>query len=294
MGVLVVGASGTVGRHVVRALVRRNADVVAFVRNPGPRFAGGVRVIEGDLADPDTVRKAVTGCRAMFLLTPHCPQQVTWQNHAVDAAADVGARVVKLSSWGPAVHADSPVPGARRHWITQQYILKRQLPYTFLQPNYFAQVLVDRYAGHVRRTGRLVSPAGDRGISIVDVRDVAEVAACCLVDPNHDGQTYVLTGPTAPTYAYIAGMLCALTGREVRYVDLTDAQFAEWAAAQGRADWEVAHATEIFRLSRAGAGDRVTGDVERVTGRAPRSIADFLAEHRTAFTPAPRGARAEP
>lgn len=286
MSILVIGAAGTIGRHLVRELVDRDVDVTAFVRGPVPhgQFTHPrISVAFGDLGQPDTVHKAAAGCTAVFVLTPHSPNQVDLQNTAVDAAAGVGAKVVKLSSWGPVVQSDSPVPGARRHWITQQYILKRQIPYTFLQPNHFMQVLIARYAGEMRRTGRLAAPAGGCGISMIDARDVAEVAALTLIDPGHDGSSYVLTGPTAPSYGQIAQLVGGLTGRDVGYDDLSEKDYAAWAAEQGRLPWEVEHATAIYRLYRTGVGELVTDDVERITGHPPRSIEEFLAEHRNHF-----------
>jgi uncharacterized protein YbjT (DUF2867 family) len=288
MAVLVIGATGTVGRHVVRELVNRDVEVTAFVREPVPdaQFTHPrISFALGDLGQPNTVHKAAANCTAVFILTPHSPDQVALQNTAVDAAAATGAKVVKLSSWGPVVRSDSPVPGARRHWITQQYILKRQIPYTFLQPNHFMQVIITRYAGEIRRTGRLGAPAGDCGISMVDIRDVAEVAALTLIDPGHDGCSYLLTGPAAPSYRQIAQLVGGLTGRDVTYHDLSEEEFAAWTAEQGRLPWEVEHAAAIYRLYRAGVGELVTDDVERITGHPPRGIEEFLTEHRNHFIP---------
>jgi len=292
MTVLIIGASGNIGRNVVSELVKRDVEVVALVRKSehgvtadGPLSDPQVRIAEGDLTQPDTIRKAADGCTSIFVLTPHSPDQVELQNTAVDAASDVGAKIVKVSSWGPSVYKDSPVPGGYRHWLTQQYVIEQQVPYTFLQPNYFMQVLINRYANDVRRRGVLPSPAGSRGISMVDVRDVAEVAACTLIEPGHDGRSYVLSGPTAPTYDQIALMLTRLTGRDVTYHDLSEDEFARWMKDEGRQPWETDHAAAIFRLYRTGIGELVTDDVERVTGRPPRTIEDFLTEHRSYFMP---------
>jgi uncharacterized protein YbjT (DUF2867 family) len=169
----------------------------------------------------------------------------------------------------------------------QQYTIRRQVPYTILGPNYFMRNLVNRSAGDVRRRGVLLSPAGTRGISMVDPRDVAAVAARVLTEDGHRGHTYTLTGPTAPTYAEIAAMLTRLTGREVRYYDIPADEFAAWMESEGREPWETAHAAAIFQLYREGAGELITDDVLRVTGHRPRSIEAFLAETREKFLPAP-------
>jgi uncharacterized protein YbjT (DUF2867 family) len=292
MSVFMIGGSGNIGQRVIRTLLDRGTEVTALVREaegePDPKSAlalPGVRRVRGDLRDAASLRAGAEGCDAVFVLTPHSPDQVELQNAAVDVAADVGARVVKLSSWGPAVREDSPVPGARRHWITQQHILKRGLPYTILCPNYFMQVLINRYAGHLRRTGTLVSPAGSRGISMVDAQDVADAAAVVLTEDGHDGHTYTLSGPTAPTYAEIAETLSVLTGRHVDYHDLSPQEFDEWMADENRKSWETDHAAAIFGLYRQGVGETITDDVLRVTGRPPRAIDDFLKANIHHFTP---------
>jgi uncharacterized protein YbjT (DUF2867 family) len=293
MSVLVIGAAGNVGRLVVRAVLDRGTPVTALVRDTERTVpkgsvlaAPGVTRIIGDLTRPASIRRAMARCESVFLATPHSPDQVELQNAAVDAAAETGARLVKLSSWGPSVHEGSTVPGARRHWLTQQYAHARGVPATFLCPNYFMHVLTSRYAGEVRRRGVLVSPAGWRGISMVDARDVAEVAARVLTEDGHVGATYTLSGPTAPTYSKIADLLSQLTGRTVRYHFMSDAEFERWMAAEGRQEWETAHAAGIFAFYRAGGGELITDDVRRITGHPPRSIEDFLAERYAEFTPA--------
>jgi uncharacterized protein YbjT (DUF2867 family) len=291
MSVFVIGATGNIGRRVVRYLVDRGASVAALVRETeelpadSPLALPGVRIVRGDLRQPTALAEQAKGCQAVFVLTPHAPDQVELQNAAVDVAADIGAGVVKVSSWGPAVREDSPVPGARRHWITQQYILKRGLPYTILCPNYFMQVLLNRYAAEVRRSARLVSPAGTRGISMIDAADVAEVAAEALITGSHWGRIYTLSGGRAITYPEIVEQLSKLTGRPVSYHDQSDREFADWMAGEHRQQWETDHAAAIFSLYRQGVGELVTDDVRAVLGREPLSIDDFLKANVQHFLP---------
>ncbi len=292
MSVLVIGATGNIGRLVVSAVLDRGTEVVGFCRQAerGQEPAGldraGVRLAYGDLRDPESVRKAAAGCDAIFVLTPHSPNQVELQGAAIAAAADTGARVVKISSWTPSVYADTPVPGSWRHFTTQQQLIDREVPFTILGPNYFMHNLVNRYAPDVQARGLLLSPAGDRGISMVDARDVAEAAATVLTESGHEGCTYTLSGPSAPTYSEIARQLTELTGRDVTYYDMNDNEFRIWMAAQGRQDWETDHAAAIFALYREGIGELVTSDVETLTGHPARSIESFLQERKADFLPA--------
>src|SRR5215813_153408 len=113
MSVLVIGAAGTVGRLVVRQLLDRRVGVTALVPDtpvpPGSVLAApGVTRVTGDLTRPAGLRRAMAGCESVFVATPHSPDQVALQNAVVDAAAEAGARLVKLSSWGPSVFERSP------------------------------------------------------------------------------------------------------------------------------------------------------------------------------------------
>src|SRR5262249_60469611 len=100
---------------------------------------------------------------------------------------------------------------------------------------------------------------------------------------SHAGRTYTLSGSAAPTYPQLADMLTELTGRPVRYRYLSDFDFATWMAAEGRPDWETAHAVAIFAFYRNGGGELGTDHAERITGHPPRPVEDFLAEHNTEF-----------
>src|SRR5262249_60094638 len=90
-------------------------------------------------------------------------------------------------------------------------------------------------------------------------------------------------GPAARRSRHPAEMLPGLTGRPVGYRSLSDFDFATWMAAEGRRDWETAHAVAIFAFYRNGGGELVTDHVERITGHPPRPVEDFLAEHNTEF-----------
>ncbi|WHM35482.1 NAD(P)H-binding protein [Streptomyces sp. BPTC-684] len=281
MTVFVIGAAGGLGQLVVRALRERDVEVAVLARDPERVPAGpGVRVVAGDLSDPASVRAAAEGCASLFL-SASC--DVECQSAAVDVAADVGARLVKMSPWQAAVREDSPAPGARHHWITERYLAKRDLPYTILSPNYPMQELIRHYAPEVRRRGVLVDPAGGRGVSVVDEHDVAEAAARVLTEPGHEGRTYALTGPAAPTFAQLAELLAGLLSAPVSASELAGPELAAWLAREHR-PWE-AELDALFGQFREGAGEPVTEDVLRVTGHEPRQVADFLKAHLHHFLP---------
>jgi uncharacterized protein YbjT (DUF2867 family) len=288
--VLVVGASGNTGAAVIRQLLDRGAKARALVRDRGGEVARapvladpGVDLVAGDLARPETLAKAVEGCDGMFVTTPHAPEMCELQGNAIDAATAVGAHVVRVSGWTPSVAADSPAPGGRRHWATEQHLKESGLPYTILQCNYFAQNLVNRNASSIVGNDMLAGPLADARISMVDAADIAAVAACALTEQGHENTTYTLSGPAAVSYQEIVDTLSSLLGRTIRYVDVPPDDFRRWMLENGRLEWEADHALALFEMYRAGLGETVTDAVERVTGQPPQSVESYLRRNLDAF-----------
>ena len=93
----------------------------------------------------------------------------------------------------------------------------------------------------------------------------------------------MLTGPTAPTYAQIAAAIQAETGTPVSVVDVTPEQAGPGRSARGLSDWEAHHLAEMLALFRSGAAQEVTDDLPSLTGRAARSVPDFVRDHRDLF-----------
>ncbi|MGI5176506.1 hypothetical protein ACQEVZ_09275 [Dactylosporangium sp. CA-152071] len=118
----------------------------------------------------------------------------------------------------------------------------------------------------------LIGATGNAGISLVDTRDVGDVCAELLTEDRWTGQTVVLTGGRAVTYREIAGLLGAET------VDITPADVRASLLERGTALWEAEHFQEMYQLFRDGQSEFVTPDVERVLGRAPRTVEDYLQE----------------
>lgn len=116
----------------------------------------------------------------------------------------------------------------------------------------------------------------------VATRDVGAVGAAVLCGSGHDGRTYRLTGPAAITYAEIAAIL------DVQYVDIPPAAAREQLIASGMPDWLVEHLDRAFALIRHGEFEDTTDAIRVLTGREPRSFAEFARDHAGAFArPAP-------
>jgi uncharacterized protein YbjT (DUF2867 family) len=131
--------------------------------------------------------------------------------------------------------------------------------------------------------GVLYGMFGEGRVAFIDARDIAAVAAELLTNPGHQGASYTLTGPEALSAAEVAERLSAATGRQVRSVDLGPDGYRQALAGAGMPGWLVDGVVESNTMLAAGHGATVTNEVARLTGRPPRTFAQFAADHQAAF-----------
>jgi uncharacterized protein YbjT (DUF2867 family) len=289
--ILVTGATGNVGAHVVRELQARAADVRALVRDPRAAAArlGGADLVQGDFDDPASLKHALAGVDRVYLCAADGPRKTAHESAVIDAAAEAGVeRIVKLS----AMHADpaSALPAYRWHGEIEARLRDSQVPAVVLRPAFFMTNLL-MVAGGVAHTGTLYAPTAGRRVAMVDIRDVAEAAAVTLLADGRAGRTYELTGPAAVTFGEVAAALAEATGRPVASVDLTEEQARPRFEGAGHPDWLAAHLAGVFGVIRAGGFEGATGDLPAIIGRPGRGIAGFARDHAAAFMapPEPRG-----
>lgn len=269
--IVVTGATGNVGGELVRILAGAGERVVAVSRRPGA-VPDGVEHRPADLADPASLRPALAGADALFLLVAgDDPEGI------VAAARDAGVhRVVLMSSLGVGTR-----PEAYRHAAAFEAAVRGSgLAWTILRSgglnsNTFA------WAASVRADRTAAAPFGDVGLPTVDPADVAEVAAAALREDRHAGATYELTGPAPVTPRERAAALAAALGTPVRFVEQTrDEARAEMLAVMPE---PIADGTLAILGDPLPAERRVSPDVERVLGRAPRSFAAWVTRTAGAF-----------
>jgi ketosteroid isomerase-like protein len=157
-----------------------------------------------------------------------------------------------------------------------------------LRANFFMTNLIVS-ADPVRGAGTLPAPAGGGAVAMIDPRDVAAAAAAVLADPHAVAGRYELTGPAAVTYGDVARILSQATGRPIHYVDLPEQAATDAFTDSRLPDWLVTHLTGAFRLIREGGLGTTTDTIVTLTGRPPRSLATFAADHAGAFAPTEPG-----
>jgi uncharacterized protein YbjT (DUF2867 family) len=283
--ILVTGASGKVGQHVVRELAARKEKPRLFLRDPakGAQFKGLYSdVAQGDFDKPDTVAKALQGIDAVFLLTPVDQRQTAWEKAFIDAAKTAAVkRVVYLSAIGAA--PDSPMALGRAHAEVEAYLKASGIPWTILQPNGFTQNFLNDVAA-IRAQGAFYYPAGDAArVSFIDTRDIGTAAAVALLEDTHAGKTYVLTGPDPVTYREAAALIGKARGKPVKYVAVSEEDAKKAMLGAGMPEWFVNDLIALQRLFKAGRCAAVTTDLPRLLPDVPYTVDDFAKDYAAQF-----------
>ena len=284
--VLVTGATGQVGGAVLEELVRRGVQARAMVRTED-RSAGlaalGVKAVVGDLERPETLPGVLSGAGRVFLMSRDDPNQPEMEGALIEAAGRIGVgRIVKLSASGAA--PDSPVALMRRHAQAERILEASGVGYTILRPQLYMQNFL-RFGPSIATEGRFSAPMDDRQFALVDVRDVARVAAAALTEEAHAGETYVVSGPEALSYGDAAEAIGAAIGEEVAYEPTKPVAFRdELVAERGMPRWRADELAFIASAYGGGAGELVTDIVRRVGGEPPRTFEEFAKEHADHFT----------
>ena len=221
MTILVTGATGRVGRHLVQQLVQRDAKVRVLTRNPaGTDFPAAVEVMQGDLLDLATLRRAFSGVSTLFLLNAVTGDEFTQALITLNIARESGVeRVIYLSVFG----ADSAVnvPHFAVKFGAERMLAAMGFGATILRPSYFIDneaMIKDVILQH----GIYPMPLGGKGVAMVDARDIAEVAALELIRRDQapgrlPSTTLNLVGPDTLTGEGAAAIWSELLGRPIHY-----------------------------------------------------------------------------
>lgn len=278
MRILVTGATGTVGSHVLRHLLDRGHDAVAAVRQPAGRdLPDGAGRVAYDVTRPETFGPALAGADALFLMLP--PGAGGDLKAVVDAAEAAGVgRIAYLS-----------VQGADRNSLLPHRAIEKRLEdgtaqALLVRASYFMQNLSEVHVDDVRQ-GEIAVPAGRGATSFVDARDVAEVAAAWLA-----GETPTLgtgaavaievTGPEALDYFEVAAILSDVLDRRIVYTRPGAVEFFRHERDKGCAATFAGVMTGLYTSARLGLADTLADGVERALQRPARSTREFAEDYR--------------
>jgi len=298
--ILVTGAAGSVGavgRTVVESLRRRGLPVRALVRREDERAealrATGAEVVAGDLTHGADVMRALSGCRRLYFgmsLSASYLEATVIAAAAARQQGDIEVFVnisqMTVSQMTLANMTDSPQQ--RQHLLAEQVLNWSGLPVVHVRPTAFLEnfFFLNWAAESIKKDGTIRLPFGAGRTSPVAVQDVAEVITVILANSaDHIGKVYELTGPKSQDMRAMAAEYSSALGRTITYVDVP---VEEWRDQElrhrGLPQHVLEHLVTMAHLHAANRYDRMTHDVEKVTGRPALSVHDFVAKHLDLFT----------
>lgn len=273
MTIVVTGATGTVGRGIVEALVEAGQQVRALTRDPQrARFPDGVEVVQGDLAEPTSLEGVFDGAEALHLITfagtGFGPVALEHGQEIVDMAVRAGVKRITVLRGIDSSSVEAAVMDSGVAW-------------TVLVPVEFMSNALN-WAGPIKATGVVREPFADRLSAMVHEADISAVAAVALAEEGHGGQTYAITGPEVLTLADKVAAISVAIGRDILFVELTEEQArAEWAQV-GLPPHVIEYLVDVLGNTPE-IGRTVADTVEKVTGRAARSFDQWAIENADAF-----------
>ena len=282
--ILVTGATGRVGYHLMAALADAHADVAAMVRVEARAadLSGTPRPVVATFDDPPPA-EVLRGFDRVFLLSPAIEEQAELETVFIDAlvAAGHGPHVVKIAADG---FAD---PGCEVRFMLSHRQVARHLeatglPATYLAPALYMEDLLAA-AGTIRESAEVAVPGGHGRVGFVAASDVAAAAARVLTSAGHEGATYPLTGPEALRFTDIAARISAVFARKVGYTDQPARRARELMLASGLSPWKADGNLELFDWIRQGGADTVTATIRELTGADGRPVEDWLDDARASF-----------
>ncbi|MFF1670230.1 NmrA family NAD(P)-binding protein [Nocardiopsis flavescens] len=283
MSVVIVGATGHLGRLVVEELLERGTPAERIVGGGGEKegMAGvagwGVGAARIDLDDPATLAPAFEGAAALLLVSTSEPgRRVPQHRAAVEAAAAAGTGHIVYTSAPRA--DDTPLVLAPDHKATEELLAASGIAHTVLRNNWYSENYLPQLE-QARATGAFLGSAGRGRVPSASRRDFAAAAAVVLADPAaHAGAVYELTGDTAWTHDELAATLADVLGRDVVYKDLSTAEHTAALVGAGLDAETAAFVAALDGNIRDGALGEPTGDLRRLIGRPSTPLADTLRE----------------
>lgn len=281
---LIAGATGTNGRMLTARLATAGYSVRALVRNLSSAQSlvqSNVELFEGDLNDPATLESAFENVDRAFIATAIVPNTVELFQNFFDAAKNTtNAHIVKFSALGAGDNPQSVVQ--KHHTDSDNALIASGLPYTILRPNSFYQNMLWS-ADSITTTGQFYLPFANAKQSLVDVRDLTEVAFQAITTTAHQGKIYELTGPEDLSYHDVAQQLSTLIGKAVTYVPISDEAALQGMVHSGMPEWTASALTELYSAFATGEYADTNENIKMITGKPATTFSAWAEEHKSAF-----------
>jgi uncharacterized protein YbjT (DUF2867 family) len=282
--ILVTGASGNVGSAVLKSVLASGRPTAAmYLSESDARSApSNVHKVIADFKDKQSLRRAFQSIDALFLVCAPIPELVELEGNAIEVAKELGVKhVVKNSSAG-AGRWDKSFP--QWHTEVERLLQASGVKYSIVRPNSFMQNITAFFAGTIQTQDAFYNSMGKSRVSLVDVRDIADVAAALLASENPENKIYELHGPDALTYDEVAQRISKVCGRTIRYIDIPMSEQKKALLSTGMPDWQAQALIDLQDYYVHGYGGECNDEIRRVAGHLPRTFDSFVEENAAAFS----------
>ncbi|MBB6126763.1 NmrA family NAD(P)-binding protein [Mucilaginibacter lappiensis] len=287
--ITVFGATGKIGMELLRFLSAADIKTIAVTRDKNKAVTiPCVDWVEADMANKESLYKAMNNTKAVFLLSGHSNSFVEEQGNVIEVAKEKGVgHIVKLSSG--AVDKDSPfyIPGsfiAKVHGEVEALLKTSDIPWTLLQPNGFMQNWLGELAQTVKHERKIYEATGDGKRAYLDIRDIAEVAFRILINPEpHAGKAYLLTGGQAVNFTEIAAIIGAEIGEVVEFIPLNPGEAHQRMEKKGMPAVAVQSILAYAEAQRNNQATYVSPAVSTILNKPARTVKAFVEDHVTLF-----------
>lgn len=281
-----IGATGTTGRFVARALNDKGVAFKCIVRDPGKAaevLGPDVETCPGDLADAASLDKAFQGLNKLYLLCGHSPVLAEQENNAIEAAKRSGiSHIVLCSGNEKGISPDNPSIVMQQHYRSEQTLMKCGLEWTISRPNFFMSTLGGMAEAVIKADKFITTLPPESVVTMIDPADIGECVTEMLTGESHHGKKYFLTGAPV-TMGGVVEELTGLLGREIAYVQVSPEQARQAMEERGMPDWLITHVSSTMALIAEGGLAGETDNVMNLTGHQPRTLSDWLSNNLAIF-----------
>ncbi|MCL8011274.1 NAD(P)H-binding protein [Streptomyces sp. AS02] len=275
--ILVTGATGNVGKPLLRELHAREAGPLRGLTRDAARvtFPEGVEAVEGDFAEPDSLKPALDGVRSLFLV-PRLGSDADLLEAAWRAGVEHVVLVTSLT-----VQSHPHLGPAREFRAVEQLLKDSGMEWTILRPTQFASNAL-MWAATIRENETVRAPFADTGLPTIHPADIASVARVVLTEPGHHGRTYMLTGPEPVTARQQTEVIAATLGRDVPFIEISRQE----AHAQMAAYFGDDAADAVLDVTGGDVNEEllmVRDTVSRITGSKARTFRQWVEENADLF-----------